>query len=147
MTRWRPLTLTFSSLLPAFSLSCLNDSLPTHYHCQTSSFSCIDVSLCSSFVLPLLSWQRLCSFHGSDHYPVLLAEVFHEAFSASPSPLPHYSQLLRSFSFILPLYFRAEISPTHPPLHVLQSLIFPSITRKERIKVSGTCWLVTWLGN
>ena len=43
------------------------------------------VSLCSSSVLPFLSWQRLSSYHGSDHYPVLLAEVSHEA---SPAPRP-----------------------------------------------------------
>ncbi|WP_369123698.1 hypothetical protein, partial [Clostridioides difficile] len=64
-----------TSLLPAFSLSCLNDGLPTHYHCQTSSFSCIDVSLCSSSVLPFLSSSRLSSFHVSDHYLITLTEI------------------------------------------------------------------------
>ena len=52
-----------TSLLPAFSLSCVNDGLLTHYHCEITSFSCINVSLSfSSF----LSWHRLSSFHGSD---------------------------------------------------------------------------------
>ena len=42
-----------------FSLSCVNDGPPTHYHCQTTSFPCIDVSLCSPF--PLLVPSLLLS--------------------------------------------------------------------------------------
>ena len=55
------------SFLTAFSLSCLSEGLPTHCHCQTSSFSCIDVSLCSSSALPFLSWCCLSSFHVPRH--------------------------------------------------------------------------------
>ena len=76
---------SLSSLIPAFSLNCLNDGLLTH-HCQTSSFSCIDVSLCPSFVHPLLSWCILSSFHSSDQYPTLLTEVFQNASAAHRSP-------------------------------------------------------------
>ena len=52
-------------------MSYLNDCLPTHYHCQTTSFSCIDVSQ----FFPFLSWHRLSSFHCSDHYPILVTDV------------------------------------------------------------------------
>ena len=34
-----------SSLLPVFSLRCLNYNLPTHYHCQTSYVSCTYIFL------------------------------------------------------------------------------------------------------
>ena len=68
------------SVTPDFSLYCLNSGLPTHYHRSTDSFSCIDLSSCSSVALDFI-WSYLSSFFGSDHYPILLSEVH-------SSPLP-----------------------------------------------------------
>ena len=69
------------SVASDFSLCCLNYGLPTHYHHSTDSFSCIDLSFCSSSVVIDFTWSRLSSFFGSDHYPIRLSEVH-------PSPLP-----------------------------------------------------------
>ena len=68
------------SVASDFSLCCLNSGLPTHYHRSTDSFSCIDLSFCSSSVVLDFTWSRLPSFCGSDHYPILLSEVH-------PSPI------------------------------------------------------------
>ena len=41
-------TAMLHSVTSDFSLCCLNSGLPTHYHRSTDSFSCIDLSFCSS---------------------------------------------------------------------------------------------------
>ena len=63
-----------------FSLCCLNYGLPTHYHRSTDSFSCVDLSFCSSSVVLDFTWSRLSSLCGSNYYPILLPEVH-------PSPI------------------------------------------------------------
>ena len=64
----------------SFSLCCVNCGPPTHYPRSTDSFSCIDLSFCSSPVVLDFTWSCLPSFCGSDHYPILLSEIH-------PSPI------------------------------------------------------------
>ena len=42
------------SVTSDFSLCCLNSDLPTHYHHSADSFSCVDLSFCSSSVVLVL---------------------------------------------------------------------------------------------
>ena len=60
------------SLLHSFFISCQNNGLPNSYHYQTSSFSCIDVSPCST--LHSLFWDLLSEMSLS--YSLLLKLVF-----------------------------------------------------------------------
>ena len=68
-----------AAMLPSvtsdFSLCCLNCGFSTHYHLSTDSFSCIDLSFCSSSVVLDFTWSRLSSFCGSDHF---LSKIFDE---------------------------------------------------------------------
>ena len=50
------------SLTSEFSLCCLNFDLPMDYNRSTDSFSCIDLSFCSSSVVLDFIWCRLSSF-------------------------------------------------------------------------------------
>ena len=52
--------------------SILNNNRPTHFHIQTDSLSCIDLSLCSSDVFPSFSWSVSNDLYNSDHFPVRL---------------------------------------------------------------------------
>ena len=84
-TRWRLFRLTFSffSFLPSPWIVWTTSS--KQYNFQSFSFSCIDVVLCSSSVLPFLSWHRHSSFYGSNHYLILLTEASKDT---SPDPQP-----------------------------------------------------------
>ena len=53
----------------------LNTGSSTHFHVQTSSFSAIDITLCSSAVQLDFEWSVHHDCCGSDHYPVLVREV------------------------------------------------------------------------
>ena len=60
--------------MPDFDLSILNDGSPTHYHLQTGSYTCIDLSLCSSQLAPDLTWSVMEpppeTYFESDHFPI-----------------------------------------------------------------------------
>ena len=58
-------------------------SLPSSQPTITVKLPCINLSLCSFSVLPFLSWSGLSSFHGNDHFPILVIEVSQDA---SPAP-------------------------------------------------------------
>ena len=63
------------SVISDFSLCCLNSGFSIHYHRSTDSFSSVDLSFCSFLVVLDFTWSRICSFFGSNHYPILLSEV------------------------------------------------------------------------
>ena len=54
----------------------LNTDDATHFHVQNSSFSNIDLSLCSSNLQLDLKWEVLDDPHGSDHFPIIIS--FHD---------------------------------------------------------------------
>ena len=63
--------------------SILNTDAPTHFHTQTDSLSCIDLSLCSSDIIGNIQWTALDDLYNSDHYPILLTIA-----DASPRLIP-----------------------------------------------------------
>ena len=66
---------TFESLMLNHPISLLNDGSPTHYHCQSGTFSVIDLSICSSDVVTDFNYSVTDDLRGSDHFPVLVSLV------------------------------------------------------------------------
>ena len=62
----------FENLLNNNLISILNDGSPTHYHLQTNTYSTIDLSICSSDLLPSINYKINDSLCDSDHYPIIL---------------------------------------------------------------------------
>ena len=62
----------FETLVNNYDISILNDGNPTHFHIQTGSTSTIDLSLCSSDILPTLDYSISDSLYDSDHYPIMI---------------------------------------------------------------------------
>ena len=60
------------SRIESLDLTVLNTGEPTHFHIQTGSFSCIDLSVSSPNAFIDFIWKVLDDLHGSDHFPVLL---------------------------------------------------------------------------
>ena len=62
-----------SWLKPSYTLahncSILNDGKPTHFHIQTDSISCIDLSITSSDIVRDFTWRVSRDLNGSDHFP------------------------------------------------------------------------------
>ena len=56
-------------------LTILNTGSPTHYHIQTNSTSCIDLSLTSSDSFLNFYWEVFSDSYRSDHFPVTIREV------------------------------------------------------------------------
>lgn len=61
------------SMIANNNCSILNDGRPTHFHIQTSSFTCIDLSIASSDIATHFTWNVNQDLYNSDHYPVLLS--------------------------------------------------------------------------
>ena len=61
-----------SSLIENEEIGFLNTGEPTHYHIQTGTLSCIDLSLCSPDCLMDFSWRVVDDLHSSDHFPVIV---------------------------------------------------------------------------
>ena len=51
----------------------VNKGNPTHFHVQTGSFSCIDLSIASPDALMDFDWSVLDDLHGSDHFPIIIS--------------------------------------------------------------------------
>ena len=60
------------SWIESLDLTVLNTGEPTHFHIQTDSFHCIDLSVSSPNASVDFSWKVLVDLHGSDHFPILL---------------------------------------------------------------------------
>ena len=61
------------TLLTNSTCSILNAHKPTHFHAQTDTFSCIDLSLCSANIASDFTWDVMLDLYNSDHFPVLLS--------------------------------------------------------------------------
>ena len=64
-----------SSLMEDQSFTFLNEMKPTYYCGRTNTWSCIDMSLCSTDILFDFSWEVSDDDYGSDHFPVLLSST------------------------------------------------------------------------
>ena len=60
------------NLIAQHPISILNNGSPTHFHIQTNSLSCIDISLCSSEALTDFEWSISDDLYNSDHFPIFL---------------------------------------------------------------------------
>ena len=63
----------FSSLIENEDLGVLNTGEPTHFHIQTGTLSCIDLSLGSSNCTIDFSWKTTDDWHSSDHAPIIIS--------------------------------------------------------------------------
>src|SRR5215469_16312741 len=72
-------------LITKHNLVCMNSGAPTHYHQASQSFTHIDISLCSNIISQSLIWSRLDDLYGSDHYPIVIAEMGIDSSLDSPS--------------------------------------------------------------
>ena len=66
-------------VISSTDLDIINDGRPTHFHLQTCTSSCIDLSLLSGSVLRSFRWDVLDDLYNynSDHYPTTLTLVEH----------------------------------------------------------------------
>ena len=71
------------------SVSVINNGIPTHFHTQTNSQSAIDLSICSTEILPDLEWSVADDLHGSDHYPIIIKISNSEPFTPEKKFLEH----------------------------------------------------------
>ena len=51
-----------------------NDKSSTYLHPATGSYSSLDLTICSSGILPDLKWKVVEDLHGSDHFPIQVSE-------------------------------------------------------------------------
>ena len=63
----------FTSLIENEDLGVLNTGEPTHFHIQTGTLSCIDLSLGSSNCTIDFSWKTTDDWHSSDHAPIIIS--------------------------------------------------------------------------
>ena len=61
-----------STIIENEDIGLLNTGEPTHFHSQTNTLSCIDLSLASSNCLIDFNWRTLDDWHTSDHAPILM---------------------------------------------------------------------------
>ena len=80
---------TIENMLLSSPLSILNSGKATHFHTQTGTTSAIDITLCSSILSTDLSWFTLDDLYGSDHYPIVIAEVELEPYLPETRFLEH----------------------------------------------------------
>ena len=61
-----------SDVVAVHEISILNEDSPTHYSFQTGTYSCIDLSICSSDCVADFTWGTDGDLRGSDHYPIVI---------------------------------------------------------------------------
>ena len=65
-------------ILATIDLSLLNDGSPTHYHLQTNTESCIDLTLISPDAIMDLTWSVSEDLYSSDHYPIIIESTIQQ---------------------------------------------------------------------
>lgn len=90
------------TLMDEFDLNILNDGSPTHYHVQNNSYTCIDLSFCSSIITPELTWEVLepqpDSYFDSDHFPIRI--TFNDG-KIYQYDIPHWNIRKADWAFFL----------------------------------------------
>ena len=74
---WRCLGLTqkgntVAPIIEKEDITVLNNGEPTHYHIQTGTLSCIDLSISSSNCAMEFDWKTSNDWHISDHAPIII---------------------------------------------------------------------------
>ena len=61
-----------ASIIESEDIGVLNTGEPTHFHIQTGTSSCIDLTIASSNCLMDFNWRALDDYHTSDHAPIVI---------------------------------------------------------------------------
>ena len=61
------------SWFESVNLTILNKGNPSHFHVQTGSFTCIDLSLASPDPYMDFEWDVLDDLHGRDLFPIIIS--------------------------------------------------------------------------
>ena len=75
---------TVASLVEHEDLCVFNTGEPTHFHIQTGSLSCIDLTLGSANCMLDFNWKILDDMHCSDHAPIIIQSNDGEPMQGSP---------------------------------------------------------------
>ena len=73
-----------ASLIENEDVGLLNNGEPTHYHVQTGTLSCIDLSILSANCVVDFDWRTLDDWHASDHAPIVISNNMGTATQGSP---------------------------------------------------------------
>ena len=73
-----------SALVENEDVGLLNTGEPTHFHIQTGTLSCIDLSIVSSNCLLDFDWRTLDDWHTSDHAPIIISSNNNPPLQRSP---------------------------------------------------------------
>ncbi|KAG5860824.1 hypothetical protein JTB14_028551 [Gonioctena quinquepunctata] len=60
------------NILDNENITILNSGEATHFSARSSSFSSIDLTMCTPNIAPILTWKPLDDLHSSDHFPIQL---------------------------------------------------------------------------
>ena len=75
-------------LLNDYNMNVLNADEYTHYHIQTDTYSCIDLSIISSTALIDFDWRVITPTpleqYNSDHYPIVLTKINQNSYPPGP---------------------------------------------------------------
>ena len=93
-------------VLSTTDICLLNDGSPTHFHIQTNTESCIDLTIVSPEALTDLTWTVCDDCHNSDHFPIIIKR-FQQAPNNSPSNAFNYDKADWS------LFKRLSIAPNN----------------------------------
>ena len=75
-------------LLSTTELCVINGASPTHFHIQTMTESCIDLTIVSPDIFDDFSWNTAEDLYNSDHFPILLTKTLSQA---PPCPVQNYN--------------------------------------------------------
>ena len=71
-----------------YDIAILNNNEPTHYHEQTQTYSCIDLSLISSRNMAEFQWKVITPTeepYDSDHFPIVIEQIKHNIHFPGPT--------------------------------------------------------------
>ena len=75
-------------LVSDFDLGIANTEEYTHYHVQTDTYTCIDLSLISTDVFTDFSWRVISPMsdeqYDSDHFPIVMEKITHNSYAEGP---------------------------------------------------------------
>ncbi|KAG5861996.1 hypothetical protein JTB14_024093 [Gonioctena quinquepunctata] len=60
------------NILDNENITILNSGEATYFSARSSSFSSMDLSMCTPNIAPILTWKPLDDLHSSDHFPIQL---------------------------------------------------------------------------
>ena len=117
-------------------MTILNTEKPTHFHIQTGTLSCIDLSIASADSFIDFNWKVLDDLYGSDHFPIVITtDEFEQVFRAprwctDKANWPLFQELSRT-------ELEVKDMPTVGEAIFYLTLIFMNAAEKSIPKTSG----------